>query len=138
MRPLAYLPALAGPAVALTALGSGHSLALPTASLMVGCVVLDQVLPTEPEVTEDDREHGVSVWLPRVFAPALIAFSLGAARSFAAADLTEQVVLALCAGIYACTFGINVAHELIHSRSRLDRSLGGLMCASLLAGSFKV
>lgn len=73
-----------------------------------------------------------------MFAPALIAFSLGAARSFAAADLTEQVVLALCAGIYACTFGINVAHELIHSRSRLDRSLGGLMCASLLAGSFKV
>ena len=139
-RSLPFAAALAGPGLAFLALATDVGLAWPTAALMGGCVVLDAVLA--PSRAGHDAPlpatSATATWLPRTFAPALLAFTLWTAHVFAAADVGTQVLLAVCAGIYGCTFGINVAHELIHGRSKLDRALGGLMCATLLAGSFKV
>jgi alkane 1-monooxygenase len=137
-RTLPFSLALAGPALAFLSLSAGVGFVGPTLGMLVGSIVLDTLwsAPRDEQPIPDDTSLARA--LPLAFAPALVAFTLWTAQVFATASGWEKVGLALGAGVYACTFGINVAHELIHARSRFDRGVGGLMCAILLAGSFKV
>lgn len=50
----------------------------------------------------------------------------------------DALGLVLGFGIYACAFGINPAHELIHRPGRLSRAWGGLTLALVAYGTFKV
>lgn len=41
-------------------------------------------------------------------------------------------------GLCSALFAINISHELIHSRQRLDRTLGGILLSTVGFGTFKV
>src|SRR5262249_3006058 len=44
----------------------------------------------------------------------------------------------LTTGMFSAMFAINIAHELIHRRERLDRLFGGLLLSTVSFGSFKI
>ena len=53
-------------------------------------------------------------------------------------DMTGRIGWVLSTGIFSALFAINVAHELIHRRSRVDRVLGGILLSTACFGTFKI
>lgn len=53
-------------------------------------------------------------------------------------QLWEQIGMVLCSGIIYGNIGINVAHELVHKETRLERTLGGILLSMVCYGTFKV
>ncbi|MFT5680858.1 MAG: alkane 1-monooxygenase [Myxococcota bacterium] len=132
-----YAASLLGPALALGAYALGVHLAVAAGILSVGCLLLDATLGDGSPESETE-EGTIGRWLPRVFAPMLVAVTLLGALDFTTLGWVGQIALVAASSLYTTTFGINVAHELIHARSLGDRRLGGLMLAMLWTGSFKV
>ena len=50
---------------------------------------------------------------------------------------TQEWVFMACVGIPTGTVGINFAHELMHQRSKLERTLGDVLMTSVLYGHFR-
>jgi len=132
-----YIGAMVGPGLALGAYALGAHLAVAAGLLSAGCLLLDATLG-DGDPGSAAREGAVGRWLPRLFAPALVAVTVLGAADFAGAGWASRLALVVASSLYTTTFGINVAHELIHSRRLWDRRLGGLMLAVLWTASFKV
>lgn len=135
-RSTPYALALVGPVVAAVSYAWELPAALTLAAALGLTVLADAVLPHEDDV--QDAVSGAQRWVPRLFVPAMVVVTTLGAQRFAGAGGLERAAVLLAAGVYGTTFGINVAHELIHARSRLDRALGGVLLGMLLSGSFKV
>lgn len=132
-----YAASLLGPALAMGAYALDVHLAFAAGLLSVGCLLLDVTLGDgSPESAE--AEGSIGRWLPRLFAPVLLAVTLLGALDFAALGWAGRAALVVASSLYTTTFGVNVAHELIHSRRLRDRRLGGLMLSVLWLASFKV
>ncbi|MAA65584.1 MAG: alkane 1-monooxygenase [Alteromonadaceae bacterium] len=69
---------------------------------------------------------------------AVLAFGAWVFANTAQFSLAGQVGWILSCGIVSAILSINVGHELIHRRSRLERSAGGLLYASVCYAGFKV
>ena len=52
-------------------------------------------------------------------------------------DLGEKFAAFLGFGVFSGTIGITYAHELMHQKSRLERTLGDLLMASVLYSHFR-
>ncbi len=130
------LVGLAGPALALGCLATGTDCLLASAAA-VGAVALTALLPA-PGPDPARVPAALGRWLPRAFGPAQLAVVLLGARAAGSADPAAFASLVLGLGVYGTTFGINVAHELIHAHKRHDRLLGGLLLSMVCTGSFQV
>ena len=53
-------------------------------------------------------------------------------------DLFGRIVLTITTGVFSAMFAVNIAHELIHRRERVDRIFGGLLLSTVSFGSFKI
>lgn len=135
-RSTPYALALLGPVAAAVTYAAELPAALTLAGALGFTILADALLPHEDDV--QDEVSAVGRWVPRLFVPAMVIVTVLGVQRFATASALERVAVLLAAGVYGTTFGINVAHELIHARSRLDRALGGVLLGMLLSGSFKV
>lgn len=133
-----HLGHLLGGPIALTGFLTGAPLASAT-GVMAGCVALDALLPPDTAPREEEVPEGV-VRLPLLHLPVQTATMLGAVHGFvdAAGDPLAQAGWVIAYGLHGTAFGINVAHELIHRRSALERNVGGAMLALYGYGGFAV
>lgn len=137
---ISHLTTLAGPVVAAFALSSGHPVEvglLAVASTLAADVFL-------PERTENEPLDASVVNMLRLVPLAHVLAMLVLlpwAAAFAADPsqaLVQRLGLVPAFGVYACTFGINASHELVHRRTRVERLGGGLLSAMICYGTFAV
>jgi alkane 1-monooxygenase len=78
--------------------------------------------------------------LPLLALPAELVMLVFATSAFASGryNVFGLTVLTLTTGLFSAMFAINIAHELIHRRERLDRVFGGLLLSTVSFGSFKI
>ncbi len=109
---------------------------------VLGITLLDRLLPAAPGVADRPELSAARIarLLPHLHLPVQLLMLAAATQLWCEPDLAlhERFGMALGFGVYACAFGINVAHELIHRRSRVSRVWGGLQLALVCYGSFKI
>lgn len=92
--------------------------------------------PSPPLTTQD-------TWLSRRFIPWLclpvqLAVVFGAIAVLPSMPLWAAVLWMVSLGYVGGVLAINVAHELVHRRSRVDRTIGGLLLSTVNYASFKI
>jgi len=111
---------------------------LPVADHLVGA---DPANPTDEQVKTLSSQRWYA-WLTILVVPTqLVTLAFGAWVFVEHRDqfsLLSQVGWILSCGIVSATLAINVGHELIHRRSRLENWGGGLLYASVCYPGFKV
>lgn len=109
---------------------------IPLADLVVGT---DTLNPAAEDVAALEHSRYFAA-LPLVCVPLQIGLMLWGAHVFATAPFGPPGAVGwiVSMGCLGGVLGINVAHELIHKRSRTEQWAGGLLLASVLYGSFKV
>lgn len=131
---------LAGPAL----VAAGLALQVDAVAILVATgaaiTVLDGALPDRVGVDRADGPWAarVALWMPRLHLAMHAVLLVACCSAWGTATAWGRLSLALGFGFYACAFGINVAHELVHRRSRVDRALGGLTLALVCYGTFKI
>jgi alkane 1-monooxygenase len=115
--------------------------------LFLGYVMVPIVQMRWPRVIQTPPERAASpAWtayyraLPLFALPAQIAMLAVATTAFTSGrySVPGLIVLTLTTGMFSAMFAINIAHELIHRRERLDRLFGGLLLSTVSFGSFKI
>jgi alkane 1-monooxygenase len=78
--------------------------------------------------------------LPLLALPVQLAMLAVTTRAFVSGeyDVIGRIVLTLTTGVFSAMFAVNIAHELIHRRERVDRVFGGLLLSTVSFGTFKV
>ncbi len=78
--------------------------------------------------------------LPLLALPAQLAMLTVTTAAFVSGryDLAGRIVLTITTGVFSAMFAVNIAHELIHRRERLDRLFGGLLLSTVSFGTFKI
>jgi alkane 1-monooxygenase len=117
------------------------------APLFVGYVIVPIVQMRWPREIETPPERVASpAWtafyriLPLLALPAQLAMLAVTTAAFVSGryDALGLIVLTVTTGMFSAMFAVNIAHELIHRRERLDRILGGLLLSTVSFGSFKI
>lgn len=75
------------------------------------------------------------VWVPLQFA--FIFFAITAATRFDHLSVHESIWMMVAMGVATGGIGIVYAHELIHQKNKLERTLGDLLLAMVLYGHFR-
>ena len=128
----------------LTLLGLGFSpqySAAWTLAIWWGIAAVDTVVPgaqSSPAALPETTRLGYFRWVLRLFVPlqwALIAFGAYAASQ---ADWLVVVGMAFSVGFISGSQGITFAHELGHSKSKLDRVCAWMLMTSVCYGHFMV
>ena len=101
-------------------------------------VALDIWLPGGRQSPSPARSSLYFVVLMRLYVPLQLALQLSAAWIALHASWQVALALALSVGFVAGAQGITVAHELGHSRHRLDRFLGWVLMSSVSYAHFMV
>lgn len=109
-------------------------LVIPVADLMVG---LDQANPAPTAIDGSDYWYKALLALcpPLVVTTLLLGAWVFVHSGF---SLAGQLGWAVSVGLVSGALAINAAHELIHKRSRLERTTGGLLLSLVCYGGFKV
>lgn len=133
------LPAgLAATAATLAAGAPAWHAWLPLLSIHALFPVLDALVGADREPPQPGPAHPLNRWLPVACLPAWTAALLAAAAVAPALPAAAWWGLAASAGAVGGIVAINVAHELIHRNTRLERAAGGLLLATVGYGAFKV
>ena len=120
---------------------------LPLFMIFVVLPIADHLVGTDPANPTDEQVKKLSsqrwyAWLTILVVPTqLVTLVFGAWVFVENRDqfsLLSQVGWILSCGIVSATLAINVGHELIHRRSRLENWGGGLLYASVCYPGFKV
>jgi alkane 1-monooxygenase len=149
---MAFLVAFLIPGIVVLSVAAGATSGHPNLAIwapwLVGYVVVPFVQmrwPRAPVQTSPERaaSPGWSVFyrmLPLMALPAQLLMLAVTTAAFASGryDVPGRIVLTLTTGIFSAMFAINIAHELIHRRERLDRVLGGLLLSTASFGTFKI
>jgi alkane 1-monooxygenase len=115
--------------------------------LFVGYVIVPfvqmrwpRVVQTPPERVASPRWTAFYRFLPLLALPAQLAMLAVTTAAFASGryDISGLIVLTITTGMFSAMFAVNIAHELIHRREKLDRILGGLLLSTVSFGSFKI
>jgi len=111
---------------------------LPLLAIHLAVPLLDALVGTDGRTPRAGRPHPLNRWLPVACLPAwLLALGAAAALSPVLAGWAWWG-LAASTGAAGGIVAINVAHELVHRASRLERSVGGWLLATVGYGAFKV
>lgn len=133
---------LAGPGLTGAALVRGEDFLPLLLASLAGVALLDAVLPPTPG--RGDRPARALPLVRGVLLHAHLPLHLlllcAATQLWSTGTLAtiDALGLVLGFGVYACAFGINPAHELVHRRSAASRAWGGLTLALVGYGTFKV
>ena len=100
--------------------------------------LLDLLLGQDHSAPRRGRPHRMTQLVLLACLPAWMGVLLGGAAISGGLDTLAWWGLALSCGATGGIVAINVGHELIHRTSRLDRTVGGLLLASVGYGAFKV
>jgi alkane 1-monooxygenase len=78
--------------------------------------------------------------LPLLALPAQIAMLAVTTAAFVSGryDVAGRILLTITTGVFSAMFAVNIAHELIHRREKLDRAVGGLLLSTVSFGTFKI
>lgn len=125
--------------------GGGWFAFWPLVALFVLIPTVDALIgrdPTSPPV-EDVPRLERDRWYPSIvllFVPLQIASVVFGAWVFANGELLwfEQLAWAASIGVVGGVAAINVAHELVHKDTRLQRAAGGVLLSTVNYASFKV
>ena len=103
--------------------------------------ILDLVIgvrdfPSEPT----GKRHPYFRFLPYSSVPITLCYLIIGAYGFTQLELSfiEKMGLVLSWGVFAGIISINIAHELIHRKNKLDQAMGGLLLSMVSYGCFKV
>ena len=108
------------------------------AAVYLSVVALDALLPGGRLSPPPARSSLYFVVLMRLYVPLQLALQLSAAWIALHSSWPVALGLALSVGFVAGAQGITVAHELGHSRHRLDRFLGWVLMSSVCYAHFMV
>jgi alkane 1-monooxygenase len=108
------------------------------AAFYLSVVALDLLLPGGRQSPSPARSSLYFVVLMRLYVPLQLALQLSAAWIALHSSWPIALGLALSVGFVAGAQGITVAHELGHSRHRLDRFLGWVLMTSVSYAHFMV
>lgn len=139
---LTYVPVLVG-AGWLAATGSGWWLALVPVYGWYVMSLLDFIGGLETSNADPDTPEASLRWytaVTLVWPFVQIPMIFGALYFVANWDLmtpTQEWIFMACVGIPSGTVGINFAHELMHQRSRVERTLADVLMTSVLYGHFR-
>lgn len=120
---------------------------LPLSMIFVVLPMADHLVGTDPANPTDEQVKKLSsqrwyAWLTILVVPTqLVTLVFGAwvfVQNRDQFSLLSQVGWILSCGIVSATLAINVGHELIHRRSRLENWGGGILYASVCYPGFKV
>jgi len=100
--------------------------------------LLDLLLGQDHSAPRRGRPHRMTQLVLLGCLPAWMGVLLGGAAVCGGLDALAWWGLALSCGATGGIVAINVGHELIHRTSRLERTAGGLLLASVGYGAFKV
>lgn len=129
---------LAATAASLTAGAPAWRAWLPLAGIHLLVPLLDVLVGDDDGRPQAGTPHPFNRAVPLACLPAwAIALALACAASVGLEGWAWWG-LALSAGASGGIVAINVGHELVHRVSRLDRTVGGLLLASVGYGAFKV
>ena len=132
------------PGIVILSVAAGAMSGYPNLAIwapwFVGYVIVPFVQirwPREPVQTAPKRASSPA-WtayyrvLPLLALPAQLAMLAVTTAAFVSGryDFAGLIVLTLTTGIFSAMFAVNIAHELIHRRERLDRVLGGLLLST--------
>jgi len=141
------VPGIVMLSVALGAMTNHPNLAIVTPWLVCYVVVpfVQMRWPRRPLQTSPQRaaSKGWTAYfrlLPLLALPAQLAMLAVTTAAFVSGryDAIGIVVLTLTTGVFSAMFAVNIAHELIHRRERLDRVLGGVLLSTVSFGTFKI
>ena len=146
---LGYLLVLAVPACLALAAWLGHICArpdllawLPVVALYGVLPVMDYLIGRDTGNPTDHSDPALRHWSYRLLLLAMVPLQLGvltwAVGQFEPLGLIGRIGWLESVGICSGIIAINVAHELIHKRERLDRLAGGVLLASVCYAGFKV
>ena len=153
LKPLGYLLVFVVPATLPVAAWLAHATGspnlaawFPTFFLFVLLPIADYLSGRDTRNPDDDadaeRLEGSRWYSALLFAVVPVQFALLAwsAHQFATLPLDASGIAGWlwAQGVVSGTLAINVAHELIHKRSRVEQWTGGLLLAGVCYGSFKV
>lgn len=127
------LSSFAAPLGAALGLATGHPIEM-TVLAVAGTIAADRL----PDADLPDAAW--TRFIPVAHA-AIMAVLLPAAAAFAAdpsQPLLQRLGIAPAFGLYACTAGVNAAHELVHRRTRWERAVGAFTACMVAYGSFAV
>lgn len=131
------------PLVIVSAVFGGWTIVLVQFYGLVISSILDRILGNnntnpDPETEEAAlRGHRLltMIWLPiQIF---FVYFAIAAATRFGHLTGFEAVLLMVAVGIASSEVGIVYAHELIHQKNRLERTIGDALLAMVLFGHFR-
>lgn len=114
----------------------GWALALPVAVLYITMPVVDHLVGinrSNPHPDAPPKAAPLHDWLLWSFVPAQVVFitwGIGVVIH-GEASLVEQVATVVNIGLIAGSFGITVAHELMHRTSRFERGLAEILMGSV-------
>lgn len=137
---LRFILALILPSLAFVSLIEAPQTAyIGTLIVWFGIATLDFVLPkTSPEPVSSDAQLSYFAWILRLYV--LLQISLIAVGAYAVAknDWLTVLSVAFTVGYITGAQGITFAHELGHSKSKLDRFCGWVLMTSVCYGHFMV
>jgi alkane 1-monooxygenase len=149
---MGYLLSFLIPSLVIGSVWLGPLVGYPNALLLVPFVVAYVVVPIVQAAwprrpfrlsADDARSTRWSAYyraLPLVSVPVQLTMVASATAAFVTAPLSAagRVLLVLTTGVFSAMFAINIAHELIHRRQKLDQFLGGVLLSTVGFGTFKV
>jgi alkane 1-monooxygenase len=95
----------------------------------------DNADPTTPDTALGAYRLVTLVWFP--LQAAVIFYMIWFAQTSGTLGPAEKLGLFFGVGVLSGTIGINYAHELMHQRNRLERTLSDLLLASVLYSHFR-
>jgi alkane 1-monooxygenase len=110
-------------------------------SIFVLIAVLDALVPgaqRSPNALRQPVDSGFFRWLPRLYVPLQLVLIVSALYVAMEGSVSRALTLGAAVGVVAGGVGITLAHELGHSKSRLDRLCGWVLMTSVGYGHFMV
>lgn len=123
-------------------LGGWYIILLPLYAMVISSII-DRIIGDnkdnpDPNISTDRlfwHELITKIWFPVQFV--FVYFAIAAATRFDHLSTSESIYLMMSVGVATGGVGIVYAHELIHQRNKLERTLGDALLAMVLYGHFR-
>lgn len=137
-----FLLALALPLLTLSSvLFQPHTAWIWTLAIWLGIALLDALVPAaqhSPDALPESAGLAYFSWVLRLFVPLQLVLIAIGAYAAARSDWLVVLGLAFSIGFITGSQGITFAHELGHSKSKIDRFCGWVLMTSVCYGHFMV
>ncbi len=143
-RALPFWLSLCGPVVVIAAtLTGGAALILPPLLAWWMFSALDALIGEDPHNADPNTPDADLFWYRAITIAwfpiqlVLLIWMLAYVPQAAQLDVGEKFAAFFGFGVFSGTIGITYAHELMHQKNRLERTLGDLLMASVLYSHFR-